>query len=128
MPVSVLNRWRVSASKPVAAPVSDCTILQVALLKQAMMMKPDKLIDDCEMSQVTEEVAICRKEVEQLKEQLQSCDKKWQERLRAETGKWQARLEEQQQDVETEQAKMAEAVAGKYVYVSGEERKTSCSL
>jgi len=50
--------------------------------------------------------------VEQLKEQLQSCDKEWQARLRAETGKWQARLEEHQQDVETEQAKMAEAVAG----------------
>jgi len=33
-------------------------------------------------------------------------------RLGAETDKWQDRLEEQQQDVETEQAKMAEAVAG----------------
>ena len=48
----------------------------------------------------------------QLKEQLQSCDKEWQVRLRAETNKWQARLKEHQQDVETEQAKMAEAVAG----------------
>jgi len=33
-------------------------------------------------------------------------------RVRAGTDRWQDRLEEQQQDVETEQAKMAEAVAG----------------
>jgi len=61
---------------------------------------------------VTEELAVCTKEVEKLKEQLQSCDKEWQERLRAETDRWQDRLEEQQQDVGTEQTKMAEAVAG----------------
>jgi len=33
-------------------------------------------------------------------------------RVRAGTDRWQDRLEEQQQDVETEQAKMTEAVAG----------------
>jgi regulator of replication initiation timing len=87
--------------------------LQVAVLKQAMMMKRDKLRGECENSEVTEELAVCTREVEQLKEQLQSCDEEWQARLRAETDKWQARLEEHQQDVETEQAKMAEAVAGK---------------
>jgi uncharacterized membrane-anchored protein YhcB (DUF1043 family) len=54
-----------------------------------------------------EELVVCTKEVEQ----LQSCDKEWQVRVRDETDKWQARLEEQQQDVETEQAKMAETVA-----------------
>jgi len=75
-------------------------------------MKPDKLRGECENSQVTEELAVCTEEVEQLKEQVQSCDKEWQVRLRAETDRWQDRLEEQQQDVETEQAKMAEAVAG----------------
>ena len=73
-------------------------------------MKAVKLIDECESSRVAEELAVCTEEVEQLKEQLQSCDKDWQARLRAETDKWQARLEEQQQDVETEQAIMTEAV------------------
>jgi chromosome segregation ATPase len=77
-----------------------------------MMVKLDKLRGDCENSQVTEGLAVCTGELEQLKEQLQSCDKEWQERLSAETDRWQDRLEEQQQDVETEQAKMAEAVAG----------------
>ena len=72
------------------------------------MMKPDKLRGECENSQVTAELAVCIKEVEQ----LQSWDKEWQVRLRAETDRWQDSLEEQQQDVETEQAKMAEAVAG----------------
>jgi regulator of replication initiation timing len=61
---------------------------------------------------VTEELAVCTEEVEYLKKQLQSCDKEWQVRLRAETDRWQDRLEEQQQDVETEQAKIAEAVVG----------------
>jgi len=75
-------------------------------------MKQDMLRGECENSQVTEELAVCTEEVEQLKEQVQSCDKEWQVRLRAETDRWQDRLEEQQQDVETEQAKMAEAVAG----------------
>jgi len=75
-------------------------------------MKPDKLRGECENSQVTEELAVCTEEVKQLKEQLQSCDKEWQARLGAETDRWQTRLEEQQQDVETEQVKMAEAVAG----------------
>ena len=70
-------------------------------------MKPDMLRGECENSQVTAELAACIKEVEQ----LQSCDKEWQVRLRAETDRWQDRLEEQQ-DVEIEQAKMAEAVAG----------------
>jgi len=125
MPVSVHNHWRVSVSKPVAAPVSNCTILQVALLKQAMTTKPDKVRGEHENSRATEELAVCRKEVEQLKEQLQSCDKEWQERLRAESDKWQARLEEHHQDVETEQAKMAEAVAGKYVYAFGKERSNN---
>ena len=74
-------------------------------------MKPDKLRGECENSQVTEELAVCTEEVEQLKEQVQSCDKEWQVRLGAEADRWQDRLEEQQQDVETEQAKMAEAVA-----------------
>jgi hypothetical protein len=73
--------------------------LQEAVLKQAIILKQDKL-------------AVSTKEVEQLKEQLQSNDKEWQARLRAETNKWQATLEEHLQDVETEQAKMAEAVAG----------------
>jgi len=76
-----------------------------------MMMKPDK--PRGVNSQVTKELVVCTEVVEQLKEQLQSSDKEWQERLRAETDRWQDRLEEQQQDVETEQAKMAEAVAGK---------------
>ena len=79
-------------------------------------MKRDKLRGECENSQVTEELAVCTEEVEQLKEQVQCCDKEWQERLRAETDRWQERLEEQQQDVETEQAKMAEAVAGIMCY------------
>ena len=112
MPISVNNHRCVSASKPVATLVSNCTILQVEMLKQSMMMKRDKLKSECENSQVTEEVVVCTKEVEQLKEKLQFCDKEWQARLMAETNKWQARLEEHQQDVEAEQAKMAEAVAG----------------
>jgi DNA polymerase III delta prime subunit len=91
---------------------SNCTIFQVEVLKQAVMMKRDKLIGECEKSQVTEELAVRTKEMERLTEQLQSCDKEWQARLNAETNKWQARLEEHQQDVEAEQAKMAEAVAG----------------
>ena len=74
-------------------------------------MKRNKLRGDCENSQVTEELAVFTEEVQQLKEQQQCCDKDWQERLRAETDRWQARLEEQQQDVQTEQAKMAEAHA-----------------
>jgi len=77
-----------------------------------MMMKPDKQRGECKNSQVTEELVVCRKEVEQLNEQLQSCDKEWQVRLRAETDKWQTRLEERQQDLEREQAEMAEVVAG----------------
>ena len=60
---------------------------------------------------MTEELAVFTEEVQQLKEQQQCCDKEWQERLRAETHKWQDRLEEQQQDVETEETKMEEAVA-----------------
>ena len=119
------NHWCVSASKPGAATASNCTILQVTVLKQGMITKPDKMRGECENSQVTEELAVYRKEVEQLKEQLQSCDKEWQERLRAESDKWQARLEEHHQDVETEQAKMAEAVAGKYVYAFGKERSNN---
>ena len=111
MPVGVRNHQHASSSKPAAAPVSNCTILQVAALKQAMTMKPDKLRGECGNSQVTEELAVCTEEVQQLKEQLQCCGKEWQERLRAEIDRWQARLEEQQQDVETEQAKVAEAVA-----------------
>ena len=78
------------------------------------MTKPDKQRGECENSQVTEDLAVCRKEVEQ----LQSCDKEWQVRLRAETDKWQTRQEEQQQDVETEQAKMADVVAGILCYCS----------
>jgi len=109
MPVSVRNHLCLCACKQAAAPVSNCTILQVAVLKQTMMMKPDKLRGECENSQVM----VCAEELEQLREQLQSCDKEWQERLGAESDKWQARLEEHEQDVETEQAKMAEAVAGK---------------
>ena len=95
---SVGNHQCVSAAKPVAVPISNCTILQVAVLKQAMITKPDKLRGECENSQVTEELAVCTEEVEQLK----SCDKEWQVRLRTDTNKWQGRLEEQQQDVETE--------------------------
>ena len=86
--------------------------LTTSLLKQATITKPDKLRDECKNSQVTEDLAVCTEEVEQLKEQLQSCDKEWQVRLGAETGRWQDRLEEQQQDVEREQVKMAEAVVG----------------
>ena len=82
-------------------------------------MKPDKLRGECGNSQVT----VCTEEVEQLKEQLQSCDKEWQERLTAETDRWQDRLEEQQHDVETEQAKMAEAVAGKTCFFFWEREK-----
>ena len=63
-------------------------------------MKSDKLRGECENSQVTEELAVCTEEVEQLMEQLQSCDKEWQVRLRAETDRWQDRLEEQQQEVD----------------------------
>ena len=47
MPVSLRNHRCVSAATPAAAPVSNCTILQVAVLKQAMMMKPDKLRGEC---------------------------------------------------------------------------------
>jgi ABC-type Fe3+/spermidine/putrescine transport system ATPase subunit len=78
-----------------------------------MMMKSDKLRGECENSRATEELAVYAKEVEQLKEQLQSRDKEWQARLRAETDRWQARLEEYQQDVATQDAKMAATVAGK---------------
>jgi hypothetical protein len=46
----------------------------VTVLKQGMMMKPDKMRGECENSQATEELAVYKKEVEQ----LQSCDKKWQ--------------------------------------------------
>jgi hypothetical protein len=95
----------------------------VAVLKQVMMMKPDKLRGECENSQVTEELAVCTVEVELLKEQLKSCDKEWQERLRAETDRWQDSLEEHQQDVETEQAKMAEAMP---VPCMGEKYRQSC--
>ena len=66
MPVSAYNHQCVSASKPVAASVSNCTILQVAVLKQAMMIKRDKLRGECENSQVTEELVVCTEEVEQL--------------------------------------------------------------
>ena len=41
------------------------------------MMKRDKLRGECENSQVTEELAVCTEEVQQ----LQCCDKEWQERL-----------------------------------------------
>jgi hypothetical protein len=61
---------------------------EVTVLKQAMKMKPDKLRGQCENSKLTEELAVCKKE--------------WQARLKAETAKWQARLEEHEQDVETE--------------------------
>jgi hypothetical protein len=77
---------------------------------------------------VTEELAVCTEEVEQLKEQLQSGDKEWQVGLRAETDRWQDRLEEQQQNVETEQAKMAEAVAGIMCCCFWERKSNSCSL
>jgi len=83
-------------------------------------MKTDKPRGECENSQVTEDLAVCTEEVENLKEQLQSCNKEWQARLRAETDRWQATLEEHQQDVETEQAKMAEAVAGKICLCFGD--------
>lgn len=56
------------------------------------MMKPDKLRGECENSQVTEEMAVRTKEVEQ----LQSCDKEWHARLRTETNKRQVRLKEHQ--------------------------------
>jgi hypothetical protein len=36
----------------------------MAVLKQAMMMKPDKLKGECENSQVTEGLAVCTEEVE----------------------------------------------------------------
>jgi len=62
MPVSVSNHRCVSAYEPAAAPVSNCTILQVAVLKQAMMMKRDKLRGEFENSQVTEELAVCTEE------------------------------------------------------------------
>jgi len=113
MPVSVHNHQCVSASKTVAAPVSNCTILQVAVLKQAMMMKTDKLRGECENSKLIEEIAVCKKEIEQLKEQLRSRDKEWQARLKTETAKWQAMLEAHQQDVETERGQEEKAVAGK---------------
>ena len=45
------------------------------------MMKPDKLTGECEKNQMTEELAVCTEEVEQLNEQLQSCEKEWQLRL-----------------------------------------------
>jgi predicted nucleic acid-binding Zn-ribbon protein len=87
-------------------------MLQVEALKQAMLVERDKLKAERENSQVTEELAARTTELEKLKEQLQSCDKEWQAKLNAETDRWQARLAEQQQDVETERDKMAEAIAG----------------
>jgi FtsZ-binding cell division protein ZapB len=80
--------------------------LQVAVLKQVVMLKQDKLRGECENSQVREELAVSTKEVEQLKEQLQSRDNEWQARLRAETDKWQAA------GCGDRTSKMAEAVAG----------------
>jgi len=93
----------------------------VAVLKQTMMMKPDKLRGECENSQVTEELAVCTEVVEQ----LQCCDREWQERLRAETDRWQDRLEEQQKDVETEQAKWQQQLLVKCVAAVGKGRSNS---
>jgi hypothetical protein len=50
----------------------------VEVLKQEMMMKPDKLRGECERSQVTEGLAVCTEEVERLEEQQQCCDREWQ--------------------------------------------------
>jgi predicted transcriptional regulator len=86
--------------------------MQVEVLKLAMLTERDKLKAERENSQVIEQLAARMKEVEQLTERLQSCDREWQTRLTAETNKWQARLAEHQQDVETERDKMAEAIAG----------------
>lgn len=89
-----------------------CATPQVEVLKMAMLTERDKLRAERENSQVSEELAARTKEVEQLKERLQSCDKEWQTRLGTETNKWQARLAKHQQDVDTERDKMAEAIAG----------------
>ncbi|XP_023701619.1 centrosomal protein of 152 kDa isoform X3 [Cryptotermes secundus] len=90
----------------------DSKTHEVEVLKLAMLTERDKLRAERENSQMTEELKVCMKEVEQLTEQLQSCEKDWQTKLTAETNKWQARLVEHQQDVETERDKMAEAIAG----------------
>jgi regulator of replication initiation timing len=76
---------------------------------------------------VTEELAVCTKEVEQLKKHLQSCDKEWRERLIAETNNWQDRLEEQQQDVETKQDNTIPATTSCW-YNVGKEKSNSCNL
>jgi hypothetical protein len=100
-------------------------MLQVEVLKQAMIVERDKLRAERENSCVTEELTARRKEVEQLRDQLDSCDKEWQARLSAETEKWQARLAEHQQDVETERDKMAEAIAGMMCLSFGSKRSDS---
>jgi hypothetical protein len=57
-------------------------------------------------------------------EQLQCCGKVLQERQRAETARWRDRLEEQQQDVQTDQQQLlVQCVAA-----VGRERSNSCSL
>ncbi|XP_021928465.1 centrosomal protein of 152 kDa-like isoform X2 [Zootermopsis nevadensis] len=85
---------------------------EVEVLKQAMLAERDKLRAKHESGHVMEELTARTKEVEQLKDQLDSYDKEWQARLSAETSKWQARLAEHQQDVESERDRMAEAIAG----------------
>jgi hypothetical protein len=77
-----------------------------------MLVERDKLRAERENSRVTEELTARTKEVEELKDRLNFCDKEWQARLSAEIDKWQTRLAEHQQDVETERDKMAEAIAG----------------
>jgi chromosome segregation ATPase len=101
--------------------------MQVEVLKQAMLIERDKLRAERENSHVTDELTARTKEVERLTERLQSCDKEWQTRLSAETNKWQARLAEHQQDVETERDRMAEAIAG-MVHALLERCHTSSSL
>lgn len=94
----------------------------------AMLTERDKLRAERENSQVSEELAARTKEVEQLVERLQSCNKEWQARLAAETNEWQARLAEDQQDVDTERDKMAEAIAGKVHSLLARTAQTSSNL
>lgn len=85
-----------------------------------MLAERDKLRAKHESGHVMEELTARTKEVEQLKDQLDSYDKEWQARLSAETSKWQARLAEHQQDVESERDRMAEAIAGMLLGMRGQ--------
>jgi hypothetical protein len=63
--------------------------------------------------QATEELAVFKKKVEKMKQEMQSRENKWKETLTAEPHRWEVRLQKEQQHMEIERDKMAEAVVGK---------------